>query len=324
MIRAASLLALLTAAAPPCAAAPKAPAPASAPDRVTVGAFLNDIQNLDIKTHSYAADLYLWFRWKNPKINPAATAEFMNAYELWGHEARPAYEKPIKRGDELYQVVHYQGRFAAKLDLERYPFDKQKLFIEVEDAQQERQSIEYVLDADGFTVNPNLRLPGFIIKNPTLTIRDNAYPTRFGDTALQTPSVFSRLRLEIPVERPALTYSVKLFLPVMCVVLCASLMLLFDPKWVDARVGIGITALLTIVALQITFNNDLPQVDYLVLMDKVYLTGYLFVIAGLAVVLKTTQVVDTGRGAAAARWEHRALGLLLAAFLAALLLLLIL
>ena len=35
-----------------------------APVKVVVGAYINDIQELDFKTNSYAIDLYVWFRWK--------------------------------------------------------------------------------------------------------------------------------------------------------------------------------------------------------------------------------------------------------------------
>ena len=34
------------------------------PSKVIVGAYINDIQELDFKTNSYAVDLYVWFRWK--------------------------------------------------------------------------------------------------------------------------------------------------------------------------------------------------------------------------------------------------------------------
>src|SRR5262245_36388843 len=69
-------------------------------------------------------------------------------------------------------------------------------------------------------------------------------------------------------------------------------MLLLLPLLVDARLGIGIAALLTIVALQITTNEDLPEVDYLVLMDKIYIGAYLYVITGLAIVVFTTRMLD--------------------------------
>ena len=70
-------------------------------------------------------------------------------------------------------------------------------------------------------------------------------------------------------------------------------MFLLAPTYVDARVDVGITSLLTIVALQMTFNQDLPDVGYLMLMDKVYLSSYGFVIFGLGVVVRTTRSIGT-------------------------------
>jgi len=41
------------------------------PDKVLVGAYVNDIQELDFKTNSYAVDLYVWFRWKAQALDPS-------------------------------------------------------------------------------------------------------------------------------------------------------------------------------------------------------------------------------------------------------------
>ncbi|MBI5200581.1 MAG: hypothetical protein HY925_03260 [Elusimicrobia bacterium] len=290
----------------------------AAPARVTVGAYLNDVQSLDLKTHSYAADVYLWFRWRDPKLNPAATAEFMNPNELWGHARTLSYDKPVRFADgELYQVMRVQGRFTSKMDLSSYPFDRQVIAVEFEDHRLDVSELEFVADAESVTRSPELRLPGYALGEPRLSVRSRSYPTSFGDKRAHAAEGYSRVRLEVPVSRPALTYSVKLLLPIACVIFCAALMVLFDPKHVDARVGIGITALLTIVALQITLNADLPDVDYLVLMDKVYLGAYLFVIVGLGLIVRTTRLADLGQGAKALRFERRALSSCLLVYLAA-------
>jgi len=33
------------------------------PTVVRVGAYINDVQQLDLQSHSYAVDMYIWFRW---------------------------------------------------------------------------------------------------------------------------------------------------------------------------------------------------------------------------------------------------------------------
>lgn len=284
----------------------------SAPQKVVVGAYLNDLQSLDLKTHSYAADVYVWFRWRDPKLDPASSMELMNPYELWALTRAPDYERPVRlENGELYQVVRVQGRFSSKMDLGAYPFDRQTLTVEFEDSRLAADELEYAAEAASRA--PELRLPGYVVGQASLKTSPRESPTTFGDPRAGRPAVFSRARLELPISRPPLTYSVKLLLPIACVVFCAALMSFFEPRHVDARVGIGITALLTIVALQITLNADLPDVDYLVLMDKIYLGAYLFVITGLALVVRTTKHY-TPR---ALRFERVVLGSCLAAYLAA-------
>lgn len=50
-------------------------APTDGPIEVTVGAYVNDIQQPDFKTNSYAIDLYVWFRWRAPDLDPYKTLE---------------------------------------------------------------------------------------------------------------------------------------------------------------------------------------------------------------------------------------------------------
>ncbi|MEK7745759.1 MAG: hypothetical protein AAB576_03770 [Elusimicrobiota bacterium] len=299
---AAACMAVLGALPPSLCAAPKSPA------RVTVGAYIQDIQHLDLKSHSYYADLYLWFRWRDAALNPAASFEFLNPYESWGLMRAQDYEKPLLLPNgEYYQVVRAQGWFSRKLPLYDYPLDRQTLVVELEDSGRAAQDLVFIPDRRPIALNPSLQLPGFLIGSPALVVEAYTYPTDFGDPREAPRTVFSRVRVELPIARPMFPYAVKLILPIVCVVFCASLMFLFHPKYVDARVGIGITALLTIVALQITLNEDLPEVSYLVLMDKIYLGAYLFVIAGLAVVVKTTWMIEHGSVPRAIRLDRRSL-----------------
>jgi hypothetical protein len=283
-------------------------ASSSLPHEVHVGAYINDIQNLELQSHSYAVDIYMWMRWKDPVLDPPSTMEFVNPFELWGHTKTMEFPKPqlLSTGDQ-YQVIRNLGRFSTKLALYDYPFDRQTLVVEIEDASLSDDELRYVIAEDGIKVSPDLIIPGFKIGTPTIQVVTHDYPTNFGNIGKTETHGSSRVRIEVPIVRPVLTYSVKLMLPVLCVIFTAGLMFFFSPTFVDARVGIGITALLTIVALQITLNEDLPEVDYLVLMDKIYLASYFFVIASLATVVRTTRMFELGHDAAAVAFNRRAL-----------------
>jgi len=290
--------------------------PPTTPEQVQVGVYINDIQSIDLRTHTYAMDVYIWFRWTNPDLNPAETLEFINPADLWGTIVDPSYEEPqtLDNG-ELYQVLRVQGRFARKMSLYNYPFDRQILEIVFEDKASESQKLTYV--GEGVTLNPRLMLPGFNLAQPQLVIADLAYPTQFGDTRLSQPSSYSRARIEVPIFRPVATFALKLLLPVFSVILCALLMFLLAPTYVDLRINVGITSLLAIVVLQMTLNQDVPEIGYLMLVDKIYLCAYAFVVIGLSLVVWTARLVNQGNEAAAQRVQRRSLVIMTLVFVAA-------
>ena len=87
--------------------------------------------------------------------------------------------------------------------------------------------------------------------------------------------------LSVPVTRPIVAMSIKTFVPIALIVVCAALVFFVRPRYIEGRIGLGITALLTLVALQLTSGASLPDVDYLMMLDKIYLLAYLFIIIAL-------------------------------------------
>ncbi len=263
-------------------------APAGA-DQIVIGAYLNDIQEIDFRTNSYAVDLYLWFRWTNPDLNPSKSFEFMNRYAPDDHVKSDLYETPQKMPDgSLYAIIRNQGRFSTKFHLETYPFDTQTLSIEVEDSTGGSAKQFYVADKSAMTVNPAITLPGFRLAAPLLDIVDNRYPTNFGDLTVEEQEAYSRARLLVPISRPMTAISIKTFVPIFLIIACAGLVFFIRPAYVDGRIGLGITALLTLVALQLTSGSSLPDVDYLMMLDKVYLASYAFIMLALVRVVAST------------------------------------
>ena len=266
----------------------------SRPTEVRVGALVNDIQQLDLQSHSYNVDLYMWFKWKDPDIDPSRSFEFMNAFELWGHILTYETEEPEKLPDgSLYQVVRNQGKFNAKLPLGRYPFDTQDLVVAIENTTADNSEVVFVPDRRPIALSDDLTLPGWKFEEPSLEVVGNRYATDFGDPSADDP-VYSHVVISVPVVRPRGPYAVKLFLPMLLVALTAALALSVHPRYVEGRIGIGITALLTLVALQITTNSSLPEVDYLLLFDKLYILSYAFVVLTLAVIVRNSWVDATG------------------------------
>lgn len=272
----------------------KAAAAPKAPDEVIVGIYLNDVQSIDLRLHNYLVDFYIWFKWKNPDINPAESMEFVNHSESWSTIMTNTYEKPEEMPDgSLYQVKHIQGKLSRKMDLHEYPFDKQIIQIVIEDNAQDASAMRYVIDE--VSVNSDLKLPGFLYKTSSLTSSEYTHQTDFGDTRATSASTYSRLSFNLPIDRPFINAFMKNLLPILLTVVCCSFAFLLHPSLVDSRIQIAVFSLLSIVALQITSTDDLPTIEYMTLLDNLYVIGYFYcicVVAALTISTKLAHIHD--------------------------------
>jgi hypothetical protein len=243
--------------------------------------------------------------------------EFMNRYASDANLRDELYDKPKPMPDgSVYSIIRYQGLFSTKFRLEDYPFDTQGLLVMMEDTVAAADAQVYVPDPNGaVTINPDITLPGFKVGKPQIHVVERAYPTNFGDLAEPEATDYSRLLLTIPVTRPIVAMSIKTFVPIGLIVVCAALVFFVRPRYVEGRIGLGITALLTLVALQLTSSASLPDVDYLMMIDKVYLLAYLFIILALVrVVLTSWRGADAEAEASISRHDRIWVGVLLAAY----------
>ncbi len=277
------------------------PAAKTAPAPVKIGVYINDIQAIDLRNHAFSADIYIWLRNKDAALQPGSTFEFMNVVNANDHTQTALQKEPTPQPDgSKYELFRHQGLFSTKFSVRTYPFDQQTLKIEVEDQQSTADRQEYVVDE--ISMNPNVQIPGYAIGKPTITIVNKAYPTAFGDLANPGALPYSRAIVAIPISRPVVSGAIKSFLPILIILMVAAAALVLDPSHVDARVGLAITALLTLVALQFTASQNLPEVGYLLMLDQVYLVSYAFILMVVAMLVRASRVDDIGlvRGPASA------------------------
>ena len=281
------------------------------PRPVSVGMYVFHVPELDLSTNSYLVDFYLWFRWQGDDIDPSTTFEFMNLVGGWDlmeitvytdDEGAPAIED--LGGGWRYQVFHYQGRFGHAFDIRAYPFDSQELVIMLEDTDMVIDDMVYVVDDGSLTLHPGLTIPGWDIEGVDAEVIEQDYPTNFGDTR-RAPGAdrYSRFRYAVRVSRPVLGYAATTLLPIAIVMLITMVMFLIESKYFEGRLGLGITSLISAVALQLTAAGDLPANGYLVLLDHVYNLSYAVIFLSLAESVISVRIYDKGETERARRLD---------------------
>ncbi|MEI7665312.1 MAG: hypothetical protein WCI65_04610 [Synechococcaceae cyanobacterium ELA263] len=240
--------------------------------QVKIGFYPVAIYDLDQASNTFYADTYVWLRWKGD-IDPSATIEFTNMVEEWGKLIEPLMEKPKDLPDgSKYQQFRVEGRFVQPFSLADYPLDHHNLDIRIEDTSNGVNQLAYVLDETSTGIDQRLEIPGWKLKGWKSEILEHAYGTNFGE--IEQPSSYSVANFEMVIERPLSFFLWKQMLPLAIVVMAALVGLLVNPRSIDARLALPMGALLSAIFLQRGYSDTLPDLGYLVFMDKIYLVAY--------------------------------------------------
>ncbi|HEX3318571.1 MAG TPA: hypothetical protein VHR88_11165 [Solirubrobacteraceae bacterium] len=161
-----------------------------------------------------------------------------------------------------------------------------------------------------------IHLAGFAIGTPRLVVGRHVYPPNFRGQSGRP--AFAQVTAALPVTRPVAGALLTTFVPIAIVLLAASLMFVLRTDYVEGRIGLGITALLTLVALQLVESGNLPVLGYATLLELILIACYVFIVAAIALVARTSWLVQTEEGIGrAARFDRRAPAALLACYVAA-------
>jgi hypothetical protein len=259
---------------------------AKPPQKVTVGLYLQNIPEIDVKTNSFQAEFYLWFLWTGDD-DPTMTYQLTNAISLSDLTRTPIYvdASGAARADALddgrhYQIFHVYGRFGHPFSLARYPLDDHEIVISLEDARHPDTELVHEVDTKGTAMRPDLTIPGWRLSPMKSIVARTHFATNFGDPRYpENGEAYSRVDFTVHITRPIVGLVSKTVIPIALIILITFGAFFCQPSDIDARLCLTITALISAVALQFTAATDLPPTGYLIALDKIYILSYVVILA---------------------------------------------
>ncbi len=273
---------------------------AKEPTIVTVGAYLLDIYELDLKEESFMADFYIWMTWPakeneipGESISPNATkngeaiilphSRFDN-FEFINGELEDKSSEQGRIVDAIaWRSFRCRVKFRTPFDFKAYPLDTQILKMVIEDADNDIDQLRYTF-SDNMKSTPELiSMSGWEPAGPvSYSVTDFIYETNYGNPSREKDekAVYSRMTIKIPIRHVASYWTyMKLFIPVFIAVLIAMLAFLMEPTDLDPRFGVGIAAVFATVTSLVVSNATAPETPYFSLIDKIHLIslGFIFV-----------------------------------------------
>jgi len=234
---------------------------------VLVGMCVNRIYEFSVRDQSFEAEFYLWLKWRGT-YSPEKF-EFVNGKNI--ERSYEVIEEDIN--GYKYLSVKIKGTFITPMNVSKYPKDKHILSITIEDNYWNETRLQYQID----TLNTGMRnsesYNEWRLRFLMPVIKSNSFPV--------TNERFSSYSFQIEAVRSISPFIVKILVPILLVVFMSMLTFFIPPNELEVQVGLGGTALLTIIALNFTISDQIPDVAYLTKADILIIGSYIIVFFAL-------------------------------------------
>ena len=263
------------------------PVPPGKRVKVAVGLHIINLASIDEVKEQFEIDGYLMARWNDPRLTftptgPDDTKRDYKQGEVW----IPYFEmvngvSPHERYDMSIQgepdgSVNYVERFHAvlssKFRLRRFPFDSQKLLLDVHPFLRQIHEVEFSLYTRGVWASQE-----FTQYSSLAQWNMQGVEPLVGISHLYGGAESPEVRFTISVQRRYYFYIWKVFLPLLLMVLLSWAVFWVEARDLSNQVQIAITTILTVIAFAFAISATMPRVPYLTYIDAFFLTCYVFV-----------------------------------------------
>ena len=240
---------------------------AGSPTTANVGIYLISFGNYDANKGTYTLDFYMWFRYtittSTPKDFTIAKFEFMN-----GRAGSQSMISSTNTNGSVEIWYRIQANLYSSPDFKMYPYDKQKIVLQMEDANLDTSALVYNALASESAIDPALKIAGWNIDKWSFTTTTQQYHMA------GTDSEYSRLVFQINISRAPTSTTIKTLLPpiIFCIVSCLSFF--FPSSKMAQKIGLGTSMLISAVMFHISQTSSLPPLGSLIMIDKIMLSTY--------------------------------------------------
>lgn len=269
-------------------------------DTMDVGLFVTNNYSIDMAVPLYASDGMLWARW-GPELqakfeaagmDPAHLLIFVNSVEGWDGRMVPVGDTPMRLANgDYYQLINFSMKLSIEqLGLRHFPFQRMHLPIELEindETDQFRfENLRLVPDRLDSGVGHAIDVNGFITRGWSMAEFRHIYASDFGLRDGNGPGrravAYSQILFDVAYARSVKASVWSLFQPLLVVMAIVILSPSLSSRLWDVRIALPATAVLTLVFLQGSYRDVLPQLPYLTFIDRIYSLAYAICLACFA------------------------------------------
>jgi len=271
---------------------------ADAAEKVTIGAYVMRLNDLNASTASFAADLWVWTL--SPSASQLHPIQTLRLQETKSVSADTPGEADLDGRRWGYR--EFSAVFNNHWDTRHYPFDRHTLAIRIAETLSNADEMLYAGDTQNSGIDPRVRIPGWRITSTRLETHVISYPTRFGDPDPHARnSLWSEAWLIVDVRRDGLGIFTKIIMVAYIAFALMMLSFLMDASLFSSRISILVGSLFATVVNMRATESVIGRTDEFTLVDQIHLLVAFFIFVSAATALITRRM-DADRARRIDRW----------------------
>ncbi len=239
---------------------------AAAQEQMTVGIYVTQVANVDLKANSFTTEFWIWFRGPKRATSP------LDAFELIDGKVNSktnVIKKTLADGQE-YAAARVNATIHRQWDLHQYPFDDHDLLITIEDSDLDVARSVYAPDTASQGIDPDVVVSGWEINGFDSRLETHLYHSNYGDTSISDTAEtrYSRYVVSLHAKRKGSARFLKVAFALLIAMLVSWCAFFIRPKDASPRVSVSVGALFAAAAGTVALNSQLPDVPYSTLTDR--------------------------------------------------------
>ncbi len=270
----------------------------NAPDTCRVGVYVTSIFDFSLADKSYSVDFWTWYDYTNDSLKPLEAAEITNSKEYTF-----SLQDNEKKGKINWATQKCRAIIKKEWDIRNFPFDKQYLFIDIEDANKNIDQLVFVADKENSKYDKRIRIDGWKINSFDVKSNKSTYETTYGDPELKGTSTYPQMEITFTIGREGSGLFFKLFTGVY-VAFCISLLVFVMGPENSERFGLLVGALFASIGNKYIVDGLLPQTTMFTLVDKIHVITFGFILIHLILTVIAWRMSVSGKGVQAKRFDR--------------------
>ena len=278
-----------------------------------VGLYILGISNLDVASGSYSMDMYLNFKCNLPCNTNPNNIDFdvMNATD----DPNISDQTSDTQGNTIH---YYRVRvpLAENLNLSDFPFDYHRLSMQIEDKIYGTTQLNYEFDPEKSGVDDYAVVSGWEVqKTVTAEVLNHDYHIY--------SEPYSRLVFKVAIYHPWFSSFMKGLFAAIVIVLVGMLSFLMKYDEITERLALVSSTLVGAILYHLTLTSSIPPIGYMTFADKFMYTNYVVISIALGVTVSLMLYINAGQEEKAKRLHSYTRLAIPAAWIAAMLYLIV-